>query len=361
MKRIRKLFLLMRRASSSRNIIGQLIDLISHKLLINIGPRDYYYFEFYKRELTWEKKSRYASSRTSRYWIFENNPFKYQILFTDKYVQKSLLTGLKLPTPAMLAFVGAGGAVSSLQDFQTVIERAPDEFVLKPVSACGGRGFRKLRKSQGVLLEGGDPIQLDDLWQSLQPDMNRGILVEETAHNIEPIRRMNSSSLNTFRVITFKFPDAGWVPICSYLKVGRKNSAVDNRHDGGLLVRIDSDGTTGMAVDPKTRLNHSHHPETGTALAGIHIDGFQDVIDLAVKASAPFSQMGVLGWDIALTPGGPKIIEVNASPAVDFLQVAYGGLVTDEMARVLTPRNMLSRYPKTYMYPNHLLDRKGRV
>ena len=361
MKRIRKLFLLMRSASTSRNIIGQLIDLISHKLLINTGPRDYYFFEFYKRGLTWEKKSRYASDRHSRYWIFENNPFKYQILFTDKFVQKSLMTGLKLPTPAMVAFVGAGGAVSSLQDFQCVVERAPDEFVLIPVSARGGRGFRKLTKSQGLLLEGGDPIQLDDLWQSLQPDMNRGILVEETAHNIEVIRRMNSSSLNTFRVITFKFPDAGWVPIRSYLKVGRANSVVDNRHDGGLLVRIDSDGTTGMAVDPETRLDHSHHPETGAALTGLQIDGFQDVIDLAVKASAPFSQMGVLGWDIALTPDGQKIIEVNASPALEFTQVVYGGIVTDEMARVLTPRNIFSRYPKTYMYPNHLIDRKGRI
>ena len=361
MERLRKLLLLMKNASASRSIVGQCFDLVLHKLMINIGLRDYYFFEFYKQELTWEQKSRYASMLGSRYWVFEKNPFKYQILFTDKYIQKMLLTGLNLPTPAVIALLGTSGPVSSLQGFEAVVEDAPKEFVLKPVSARGGRGFRKFHKSQGELLEGDDPIQLGDLWHSLQADMSRGILVEETVHNTELIRQMNASSLNTFRVITFQFPNVGWQSICSYLKVGRRNSIVDNRHAGGLLVRIDNDGRTGSALDPKTGLEHSHHPETGAALAGVLIDGFSDVVDLAVDASAAFSEMGILGWDIALTPNGPTIIEVNASPAVDYLQAAYGGLVTDEMAQCLTRRHLFSRYPKTHLYPDHLRDRKGRI
>lgn len=361
MKRIRKLLHDLRGASASRSVIRQCIDLVLHKLQANIGPKDYYFFEFFKPGKTWEEKRRYASAQASRYWIFENNPFKYQILFTDKYIQKSLLIGLKLPTPTLLAFVGAGATVSSIQDFRTVVGEAPDEFVLKPVSARGGRGFRKLTKSHGTLLEGNSPIQLEDLWHSLQPDIERGLIMEETAHNSESIRRMNPSSLNTFRVITFKFPNSRWAPIGSYLKVGRQNSIVDNRHAGGLLVRIDNEGRTGLAVDPTTRSEHSHHPEIGSDLAGILIDGYSDVVNLALEASVPFSQMGILGWDIALTDKGPRIIEVNASPAVDFVQVAYGALVTDEMAQVLTPRHLFSRYPKNYMYPNHLRDRKGRI
>ena len=351
----------MRSASKSRNILGQCIDLLLLKLFLNTGVRDYYQYEFYKRDLTWEQKSRYASAQGSRYWIFENNVFKYQILFTDKFVQKMFLTGLKLPTPRIIAMVGGGGAISSLAEFQNAIDGAPSEFVLKPISARGGVGFRRLVKGQDYLLEGSKQISIEDLWRGLESNMDRGILMEETVHNHETIDSMNTSSLNTFRVMTFKFPDGKWVPICTFLKVGRVGSVVDNRMAGGLVVPVDKDGLTGPAFESTTRTYWSQHPDSGAQLANIKIEMFQDVVDLAVRASRPVTHMGILGWDIALTPNGPMIIEVNASPGVKYLQIVYGGLVTDEMAKVLKPRHLFSRYPRTHYYPNHLIDRKGRV
>ena len=361
MKRIRKLFRYIRVASPSRSVFGQMYDLFLHKVLINLGPNDYYFLGLYKRQLTWKQRARFTSAQGARYWIYEKNPFKYQVLFTDKYIQKLVLAGLNLPTPELFAMIGAGGTVATLSDFRSSVDSAPDEFVLKPVSARGGRGFRKITKRDGELLDAGQPIQLEELWESLQRDLERGVLMEEAAHNHPIVGRMNPSSLNTFRVITFHLPDKGWVPICSYLKVGRANSLVDNSGAGGLLVRIDENGKTGSAVDFKTQSEHSHHPDSGAALEGEVIEGVADVVQLAVNASAPFSQMGILGWDIALTPDGPRIIEVNASPSCDYPQVAYGGLVTDEMAEVLKPRHMFSRYPLTHMYPNHLRNRKGRI
>lgn len=361
MRRIRKLFRYIRNASSSRSVPGQMLDLVLHKVLVNLGPNDYYFLGLYKQQLTWKQRARYTSAQGARYWIYENNPFKFQVLFTDKYIQKLVLSGLDLPIPRLFAMIGAGDGVSSLGDFRKCVDRAPDEFVLKPVSARGGRGFRKIRKSEGKIFDADQPTRPEELWESLQPDMVRGVLMEEAAHNHPILDRMNPSSLNTFRVITFHFPDRGWVPICSYLKVGRENSLVDNSGAGGLLVRIDDDGKTGSAVDFKTQSEHSHHPDSGAPLEGMVVEGFAGVVQLAVDASAPFSQMGILGWDIALTPEGPKIIEVNASPSCDYPQVAYGGLVTDEMARILKPRHMFSRYPLTHMYPNHLRNRKGRI
>lgn len=351
----------MKRAAGSRSMLGQCFDLVSLRLLLNVAPRDYYFFEFYRGDRTRAEIARYASVRGSRYWIFGNNPFKYQILFTDKYVQKNLFAGLGLPTPRLIALLGAGGTVSSLETFRDVLDGAPDEFVLKPVSSRGGHGFRRITKRNGTLLEGSDPVRADELWSGLQDYLDRGVLVEETAHNCDVIGRMNPSSLNTFRVITFRFPERGWQVICVNLKVGRQDSAVDNSGAGGLAVSIDDDGVTGQAIDFSTHTRHSHHPDSGTVLAGVQIDGFRSVVDLAVAGSRHFSQMGILGWDIALTDEGPVIIEVNASPACEYPQVMYGGIVTDEMARVLKPRHLFSRYDKRFMYPNHFVDRRGRV
>lgn len=361
MRQIRAFFRNMWSVSPSRNIAGQCIDLLMLKLFLNTGPRDYYFYEFYKQELTWEQKSRYASSRGSRYWIFENNPFKYQVLFTDKFVQKMFLTGLKLPTSKVIALIGGGGAVSSLSEFQKVVEQSCAEFVLKPVSARGGDGFRRLVKGQDKLFEGENEVQIEDIWNELKPTMERGVVMEETVHNHKTVESMNPSSLNTFRVMTFRFPDGRWESICICLKVGRLGSVVDNRTAGGLLVPIDKDGRTGTAFDTLTNTSSSQHPDSGAQLANIKLEMYQDVVDLAIRASAYFSHTGILGWDIALTPDGPVIIEVNAAPSVKYLQVVYGGIVTDEMAQVLKPRNLFSRYPRTHYYPNHLIDRKGRV
>lgn len=361
MSRIRTLFRNMWDASESRNIAGQCFDLLALKIFLNIGPRDYYFYEFYKDELTWEQKSRYASQTGSRYWIFENNPFKYQILFTDKFVQKMLLTGLKLPTPGVIAIIGGGGSVSSLPEFQTAVDEAPPEFVLKPVSARGGDGFRRLVKRQEKLFESDREISVEDIWCDLRPNMERGVVMEETVRNHPALDSMNSSSLNTFRVMTFQFPDGRWEPICAFLKVGRAGSVVDNRNAGGLIIPVDEDGLTGPALESRTNTRWSQHPDSGAQLANIKLEMFQDVVDLAVRASKPLSHTGILGWDIALTPDGPVIIEVNAAPGVKYLQVIYGGIVTDEMAQVLKPRNLFSRYPRTHYYPNHLIDRKGRV
>lgn len=134
----------MRQASSKRSVPGQLLDLVLHKMLINIGPRDYYYFEFYASDKTWAEKARYASLRGSRYWLFEKNSFKYQILFTDKYIQKGLLSGLNLPTPRLLELIGTSGSVCTQEEFRLAVDRAPEEFMLKPVSSCGGSGIQKV-------------------------------------------------------------------------------------------------------------------------------------------------------------------------------------------------------------------------
>jgi hypothetical protein len=351
MQRLKTLYFLMRQASAKRSLPGQLLDLILHKLFINIGPRDYYYFEFYASDKSWAEKARYTSLRGSRYWLFEKNSFKYQILFTDKYIQKGLLSGLNLPTPRLLGLIGTSGSVRSREEFQLAIDRADHEFMLKPVSSYGGHGIRRIQKVDGSLFEGGQSVMLDEIWEDLSPHMARGVVMEAVIQNAAKIRDMNPSSLNTFRVITFSHPSKGWQPICSYLRVGRGNSVVDNRSSGGLVVQIDSDGTAVKAVDMESRTDYSHHPDHGAPIAGVVIEEFSDCVQFAVDASAHFSQMGVLGWDIALTEDGPMVVEVNAAPTIDNPQLVFGGLITDDLAEVLAPRRIFSRYPKTHMYP----------
>ena len=54
------------------------------------------------------------------------------------------------------------------------------------------------------------------------------------------------------------------------------------------------------------------HPETGVSIDGFRIPFWQEAVELARDAHLRFDSFGYLGWDVAITPTGPKIIEANA-------------------------------------------------
>lgn len=349
--RLRRFANHVRQVSAERHPALQVWDLISHLLLINLAPRDYYFFQFYKKGLTWDEKARFVSNKRSRYWIFENNPLRYQVIFTDKSVQKAVLKGLDLPTAGAFASLGGESGRSTRIDLEAVLDAAPEAFVIKPSNGTHGTGFRRITKRGGGLFEQQYQVAISDLWQSLQPFLGRGVLFEELLENTAELRRLNPSSLNTFRVLAFWFPDDGWEIIYTCLRVGRKGAPVDNVAAGGLQVAVLPDGTTGPAWDFVSGTEYTHHPDTGVQMSEAKIEDFESVKTLALEASAKLPQMGILGWDIALTTRGAVIVEVNAFPSVGFAQFVCGSFVTDRMKSVLKPRHLFSRYRKTHMHP----------
>lgn len=53
------------------------------------------------------------------------------------------------------------------------------------------------------------------------------------------------------------------------------------------------------------------HPGTGIAFDGFPLPFWQEAMDLVKTCQQCFSMLPTLGWDIALTAEGPKIIEAN--------------------------------------------------
>ena len=134
--------------------------------------------------------------------------------------------------------------------------------------------------------------------------------------------RLHPGSVNTMRILTDNVN--GHVTIAYIIvKMGTGDSVCDNSGQGGILARVDVD--TGRITTPATD-DYFHlydrHPDTGIPLVGYQLPMVPEAIALAKEAAQVFPRMGHVGWDMAITPDGPAIIEGNNFPGTDLCQLA---------------------------------------
>lgn len=345
-----------REAARYRSVPLQLVDLVAHKLKLNLAPYDYYAFEFYKGGKSWEEKSRYVGRRGSVYWPFENNPLRYNPLFTNKYIEKLMLKGAGLPTAQLLGVVGGNGDLRSEAQLCTFLGQLAQDAVLKPISGTHGKKVLVLAKNDGQLYAGGKPVTDRDVWNHVRGHLETGFLIEERLTNPPPIAALHPASLNTFRVVTIKTLDHRWCLAAAYLRVGAKGKTVDNIAAGGILVHVDAAGCTTAAHHEGRSIRK--HPDTGAELVGIWLPGYRAACELALQASRKLGFVGTIGWDIAATERGPTIVEANLWWTPSF-QTALGGAITDEIAASLRKRTAFNRWDKSRMHPRFDLRRRS--
>jgi len=137
-----------------------------------------------------------------------------------------------------------------------------------------------------------------------------------------------------------------------FLRVGQNGSAVDNLSAGGIQICFDKSGKSVLAYCWAKKTLIKKHPDTGVPLLGMRIEGFDDALTLAIRASNEFCVFGTIGWDIAFSVEGPVIIEGNHSWGCEESQTVTGEpLLTPAIAEHLTPHYFWSRWNKERMAP----------
>lgn len=145
---------------------------------------------------------------------------------------------------------------------------------------------------------------------------------EEYIRQHEKMQALNPGTVNSVRLVTLN--DDGDVRyIGASLKMGAAADAVvDNMHRGGLGAGIDTD--TGVVMGKGRSYageNYMYHPVTGVQIAGFAIPFWQESLDLVHTLHRDIPQCPYLGWDIAITPEGPEIIEINSLPGPKLIQL----------------------------------------
>lgn len=278
-----------------------LADIVGCGLRYGAGFNDYLLCEFYN--LTPQQRATYVTRGVNDTLVRKlNDPECYKHFdykrgfyrtFAD-YIGRDWLD-LSTATPAQLEEFTEGR----------------EAVIVKPNDGTGGKGVEKLCPK--------DFSSADELYEKLKKD--KAGVMEEVIRQHPALEALNPYSVNTMRIVTIRSDTGGHI-IYAYLRIGNNGRPVDNLHSGGMFAPIDLD--TGRIKYPaydKERRTFEKHPMTGVTIEGLQIPMWEQAKELCLRASEVVPQMRYVGWDVAVTPERPVLVEGNNLPGYDILQM----------------------------------------
>ena len=144
---------------------------------------------------------------------------------------------------------------------------------------------------------------------------SRQVLLEEFLTQHPEMSRLNDSSVNTLRIVTY-LDTAGTVhTLARVLKMGNGGD-VDNFSDGGMYTMLDDHGVAHYAAFDGAGGVFTVHPRSGTSIVGFAVPNWNEVHALVDALAREVPEIRYVGWDIAITPTGAAVIEGNYNTGV---------------------------------------------
>lgn len=259
---------------------------------------------------------------------FENymNPHKeYVNVFEDKNLLSCFASSVGVLTPktyfscVMGLYRDGDNNIVKKENIFEKLQNIGEAFIKPTVGTSSGVGCRLVNIINGVDKETGESIT--DIIKAL----GNNFIIQEKLICHEAIRKLNPSSVNTFRVITYRWQDEIYnMPVLMRIGQGGKN--VDNAHAGGMFIAVDEDGTLHKTAFTEFKKEFNKHPDTDIVFENYKIPNIDKIIEAAKKMHILLCQNGSYNWDFTLnTKGEPVLIEANISCGSVWLpQMAHG-------------------------------------
>lgn len=320
--------------------LRQLFELILFKLCRMYSPNEYYLYRFNHAEMTFERMLKFMSARDlDRYWRPAMNNPAWAPLLENKWFSHLHFSRLGLPTTQVIGYFNHvngtttdGRPLTSKEEVLAMLRQdRPESLVIKPVAGRGAQSisvFRTLNIKKDDIIgttPGGIEKSLSQLLSDKEalavsfpaqgtPYFYSGWLLEKAIEPHPFFYEICPYSVPSMRVITFvKSPGQAEVHFSS-IRLGRKGVDVSNAFSAAIIASIDSaSGTLGPGiVKPEFGFaQYNTHPDSGVPFAGKTIPMWDKVLSLCKQAALATPGHRSVGWDIALTPDGPIIMEGN--------------------------------------------------
>jgi hypothetical protein len=236
------------------------------------------------------------------------------------------------------------------------VDRLPHQSLFfKPLRGAGGRGAERWVYGEDGMYHGADGETLDDaalVRRAKHLSRKESYVIRRYVTQHRDIADLSAGALSTVRVLSCLDENGRPEVTHAVLRMASNPDAVvDNFHAGGVAAKVDvCDGTLGRASDmglTATSRWWESHPVTGARITGRKLPLWDEVLQVAQRAHAAFSDQVAVGWDIAVLDDGPSLVEGNKSPDLDIVQRIYeepvgnsrfGELLAFHVARAVAAR-----------------------
>ena len=192
--------------------------------------------------------------------------------------------------------------------FEAFLDRNP-VFIYKPqIGKCGEEVAKYVT------------AEITDRKAFFQHVMDSKACLEELVKQHPAWEALCPGCVNTVRVISGAAKGQSWL-LFAATRVGSGKGIADNFHMGGSAVLIDMETgkLTGNGFDKK--LNEHEYSATGVKYDGYEVPYWEQIKQLCLDAALVNDQIHFIGWDVAITPDGPLLIEGNRGSGFDLPQV----------------------------------------
>lgn len=177
--------------------------------------------------------------------------------------------------------------------------------------------------AMGVGIEVIDPVPDSVAVPSLHERLvgEEKYIVEGYIEQHPDLARVYPESVNSVRLHTL-LESGGRARILfpPVIRFGSGGGRIDAEGERTVLL----DAATGRSLGDAVARNGEFsavHPDTRVPFAEVRVPGLAEAADLVRAAALEVPEVRYVGWDIAITPAGPVLIEGNGAPAVSTLQL----------------------------------------
>ncbi len=290
-------------AERSGNKMLTVLDIMFSMLRYGASPNNYYYFGFYKMPV--RKRKTYVTHRMSEQIIKKFNHPAYISTFEKKEVFDKVFSDY-----TKRSFLDLKNYTQESFDifYETIKENK--QVIYKPSETAQGQGI--------VVI----PVKSKDELKNEILSLDKNGVVEQWIQQDERVSMVYPDAVNCLRVITL-LNDGKFYVLASNFTFGNHGSSIANASLNNLVCLPDL--KTGViqtdAQDIKGN-TYEVHPVSQVKFKGFQIPYWDEVLKICEEAARRIPQVGYIGWDIAISPNGPIIIEGNTTPGYKFFQLA---------------------------------------
>ena len=257
------------------------------------------------------------------------NNHNYDVITKDKFYANSVLTANGIDCIENLAVIHNSMVYYNngmKEELESILQLKYPTFIKNTVMEAG-TGLLECEVSGSDFLINGEQSSLEELKKRLG---SKTWIIQRKQKAHTEIRKINATALNTTRIVTI-YDGRDPVYLTGFQSLATGSATTDSWDKGSIYVGIDPErnslkkyGYYNPWVENKSRV--TEHPDSAIEFAGYKISDLQRAVKLCIKAHSILFFNFIIGWDVALTEEGPRILEANEKPGMNAVQCLDGGL-----------------------------------